>query len=82
MKKYPRFSLVRPNGDMLAHWMYHKAMDPARLADLAGVGRRTIYRMLNEEGAIRLSTLAKVAKALDIPPTMLIRSEGGDSDAA
>lgn len=77
----PKFSLVRPNGDMLAHWMYHRGLDPVRLAEKADVGLRTVYRVLNEESKVRISTLSKIAMALDVPPSILIRQEG-DNHAA
>jgi len=60
--------------------MYHKGVDPVRLAEKADVGLRTVYRILNEESRIRISTLAKIARVLDVPPSVLIRE--GDNHAA
>jgi transcriptional regulator with XRE-family HTH domain len=57
------------------------AMTPAHLTeDLAGVDRATVYRILRGEWDPRLSTLIKLARALETEPHVLLGS--GDADAA
>ena len=42
------------------------------LADRAGIGKNTVNRIERNEGEPHMSTLRKLAKALDVDPTELV----------
>ena len=42
------------------------------LADIAGVARGSLYRVLRCEASVTADTLAKVAEALEIHPRLLV----------
>ena len=48
------------------------------LAEKAGVGRNTIWRLEHGVMGAQPRTIRKLAKALGIEPEELVRAEGGD----
>jgi len=73
--KHPE-SLTRRVSFWVRHLAGKKGMALAHLADHAGIGRTTMWRLLdvNNKGASdpRLSTVNALAEALDIEPQLLI----------
>lgn len=73
--KHPE-SLTRRVSFWVRHLAGKKGMALAHLADHAGIGRTTMWRLLdvNNKGASdpRLSTVNALAEALDCEPQMLI----------
>ena len=70
------------DGDSLRRARQRRAMTMRELADAAGIGLQTIWRL--ENGAtpdIRMSTLRKLAVALGVEPVELLADEGGKAAA-
>ncbi len=51
-------------GAVLVSWMHRLRLTPTVLADLAGVTRRTVYNIRDDEGKASVETLFKVARGL------------------
>lgn len=72
----------------VSFWVRHlagkKGIALAHLADHAGIGRTTMWRLLdvNDKGPSdpRLSTVAALARALDVEPQSLIEPTPDDQD--
>jgi len=69
-----QWSLVSVDSRYLKRYMLRKSFTPFLLAEKADVSERTIYRML-KGSRVRMETLYKVARALDIPPDFLVSKE-------
>jgi transcriptional regulator with XRE-family HTH domain len=70
------------DGDSLRRARQRRALTMRELADAAGVGLQTIWRL--ENGAtpdVRMSTLRKLALALGVEPAELLADEGGKAAA-
>jgi transcriptional regulator with XRE-family HTH domain len=48
------------------------------LADLAGVARASLYRVLRSDASVTADTIAKLADALDVHPRQLVDDRGID----
>lgn len=75
-------SLTRRVSFWVRHLASQKGMALAHLADHAGIGRTTMWRLLdvNDKGASdpRLSTVNALAIALDVKPQKLIEPTPGE----
>lgn len=60
----------------LRHWRMQLALPQQDLADLAKVGRNTIVR-LEAGGVARLSTIGRLARALEVSPAQLMAPPPG-----
>lgn len=66
----------------LREWRQRRLLSQEQLAKLAGVGTVTVARIEGGQGA-RLSTLRKLADALDVTPDQLLgEDEPGNAQAA
>jgi transcriptional regulator with XRE-family HTH domain len=65
----------------LREWRQRRLLTQEELADKAGVGVTTIVRIEAGQGA-RISTLRKLAQALEITPEQLMGDDRGDARAA
>jgi transcriptional regulator with XRE-family HTH domain len=59
-------------GDRLRNLRVRRALTQQELAERAGVGKNTVNRVERNEGEPHMSTLRKLAKALDVDPAELI----------
>jgi transcriptional regulator with XRE-family HTH domain len=65
----------------LREWRLRRLLTQEELAEKAGVGVTTIVRIEAGQGA-RISTLRKLAQALDITAEQLMGDEPGNAQAA
>ena len=64
---------MKVDGKKLKAARYERFLERSELAEKAGVTRRTIDRLeAGEEGGHRLSTIRKVAEALEVDPRELL----------
>ena len=61
------------NSQKLKNLMIFKCMSISQLAKLANVQETIIAKFLKSDAKIRLSTLGKICKALDIQPTAILK---------
>ena len=59
-------------GDRLRHLRMRRALTQEELADKANVGTNTVARLERNETEPHMSTLRKLASALNVDPTELI----------
>jgi transcriptional regulator with XRE-family HTH domain len=59
-------------GDRLKNLRVRRALTQQELADRAGIGKNTVSRIERNEGELHMSTLRKLAKALDVDPSELV----------
>jgi transcriptional regulator with XRE-family HTH domain len=59
-------------GDRLKNLRVRRALTQQELADRAGIGKNTVNRIERNEGEPHMSTLRKLANALDVDPSELI----------
>jgi transcriptional regulator with XRE-family HTH domain len=70
------------DGDSLRRARQRRALTMRELADAAGVGLQTIWRLENgSTAAVRMSTLRKLSIALGVEPAELLTDEGGKAAA-
>lgn len=60
-------------GDQLRLWRMRRTMTQGQLADRSGVGINTIVRIERNQTDPRPSTIGRLATALGVDPTELIR---------
>ncbi len=73
-----RLGLVEVDAAMLRELRRRRVLTMEELAEKAGVGRNTIWRLEHGVMGAQPRTIRKLAKALDVEPDMLVRTEGGD----
>ena len=56
-----------------------RALSLRELANEAGVGHNTIYRIEHGQGNVLPRTVRRLAKALDVEPRELIKRSGSDA---
>lgn len=66
-------------GDRLKNLRIEQALTQRELADKAGVGVNTVNRIELNETEPHMSTLRKLARALEVAPRELVRSSGDDA---
>jgi DNA-binding Xre family transcriptional regulator len=71
-RNVPRPTLVRVPA--LLHWRMQRGVTQLQLAERSGVGRATIARLENN-GEARLSTVGRLAAALEIKPPDLMKDQ-------
>lgn len=59
-------------GDRLKNLRVRRALTQQEVADKAGIGKNTVSRIERNEGEPHMSTLRKLAKALNVQPRDLI----------
>jgi transcriptional regulator with XRE-family HTH domain len=59
-------------GDRLKNLRVRRALTQQELADRARIGKNTVNRIERNEGEPHMSTLRKLAKALDVDPSELV----------
>jgi transcriptional regulator with XRE-family HTH domain len=62
-------------GDKLKDLRIERALTQQELADASGIGKNTVNRIERNETEPHLSTLRKLASALDVKPTDLVKSQ-------
>jgi len=63
-------------GDKLKNLRIEQALTQRELADKAGIGANTVNRIELNETEPHMSTIRKVARALDVEPRELVRGRG------
>ena len=63
---------------MLRELRRRRVLTMEELAEKAGVGRNTIWRLEHEVMGAQPRTIRKLAKALGVEPEELVKTEGGD----
>ena len=63
------------NVEIILNRMAEKNMDMKKLAKATGVAYSTIYQLINEDKRIYLPTAIKLANALDLKVTDIIKLE-------
>lgn len=62
-------------GDRLKELRIERALTQEELGEKAGVGKNTVNRLEQDKTDPRPSTLRKLAQALEVAPSDLVRSE-------
>jgi transcriptional regulator with XRE-family HTH domain len=62
-------------GDKLKDLRIERALTQQELADASGIGKNTVNRIERNETEPHLSTLRKLASALDVKPADLVKSQ-------
>lgn len=52
--------------------LVQRGLSIADLADKSGVSRPTLYKYVHGKGKPRLDTAAKLSRALDVPPSVIM----------
>jgi transcriptional regulator with XRE-family HTH domain len=60
-------------GDKLKDLRTQRALTQQELADKAGIGKNTVNRIERNDTEPHMSTLRKIAKALDVDPATLVK---------
>ncbi len=60
-------------GDRLKDLRVERALTQQELADAAGIGKNTVNRIERNETEPHMSTLRKLASALDVKPADLVK---------
>ncbi|MGI8866246.1 MAG: helix-turn-helix domain-containing protein [Rubrobacteraceae bacterium] len=60
-------------GDKLKDLRTQRALTQQELADKAGIGKNTVNRIERNDTEPHMSTLRKIAKALDVAPATLVK---------
>jgi len=70
---------VEVDAAMLRELRRRRVLTMEELAEKAGVGRNTIWRLEHGVMGAQPRTIRKLAKALDVEPEALVKMEGGDA---
>jgi transcriptional regulator with XRE-family HTH domain len=62
-------------GDRLKDLRVERALTQQELADAAGIGKNTVNRIERNETEPHMSTLRKLASALDVKPAVLVKGQ-------
>jgi transcriptional regulator with XRE-family HTH domain len=73
-----RLGLVEVNAAMLREMRRRRVLTMEELADKAGVGRNTIWRLEHGVMGAQPRTIRKLARALGVEAEELVRTEGDD----
>lgn len=60
-------------GDRLKDLRTQRALTQQELADKAGIGKNTVNRIERNDAEPHMSTLRKLARALDVDPAKLVK---------
>jgi ribosome-binding protein aMBF1 (putative translation factor) len=74
-----KLGLVEVDAAMLRELRHRRVLTMEELAEKAGVGRNTIWRLEHGVMGAQPRTIRKLAKALDVEPEALVKMEGGDA---
>jgi transcriptional regulator with XRE-family HTH domain len=74
-----RLGLVEVDVAMLRELRHRRVLTMEELAEKAGVGRNTIWRLEHGVMGAQPRTIRKLAKALNVEPEALVKMEGGDA---
>ena len=74
-----RLGYMEVDAAMLRELRRRRVLTMEELAEKAGVGRNTIWRLEHGVMGAQPRTIRKLAKALDVEPEELVKMEGGDA---